>query len=154
MTKDTPGGIVRTATFMTMGVLVCMLLLHGDPAIAAEQETTSDDVMRETRDAVETAKQYTIEKKDRFGKAAWAELNDLQTRIKELQTKMTTLSGETRTELEKAIKDLEAKKKDARKKLKDMDSATASTWNKVKEEMNTALKDLKKAYKEAISQLP
>ena len=136
-------------------VAACILIMSDLPlANAAAQATGSEKIEKETKEAVEATRQYTIEKKDAFERAFRAELRDIQVKIADLQNKTATASGEARVELQKAVKDLETKKNAARKTLDELHTATASAWNRLKDDMNLALERLRKSYKDSLSKLP
>lgn len=118
------------------------------------QPSTTDRIVRDTKEAVEATKQYTIQQKETFQKAVRSELIDLQARIAELQKKTDAVSAEARAEMQKALKELEGKKEEAKKKLEELNESTSSTWGRLKDGMNAAVEDLKKSYKETVSKLP
>lgn len=123
-------------------------------APAQPQPSTTDRVVRDTKEAIEATKQYTIQQKESFQKAMQAELIDMQAKIAELQKKTNAASVEARTEMQQAIQELERKKDEARKKLDKVNESTSSAWDKLKDGMNAAVADLKKSYKETLSKLP
>lgn len=139
--------------------LLCLLgcFLSG-PAWAAPRDqpppSTTDKVIRDTKEAVESTKQYTREQKERFLQTVHAELGDLQIKITELQKKTSVASAEARAELQKAIQDLEHRKNEARKRFDEMNASTSSAWSKMKDGLNESLEDLKKSYRETLSKLP
>ena len=123
-------------------------------ANAASEVTGSEKIVKETKEAVEATKLYTIEKKEAFERTVQAELHDIQAKITDLQTKTATVSDAARIELQKAIKDLETKKDEARKALNQLHSSTTSAWNGLNDDMNLALERLRKSYKDSLSKLP
>lgn len=146
-----PGRTIAGAMLMTAGILI----LSSHPSThATEQGAGSEKMVKETKEAVEATKQYTIEKKEAFEKTVQAELRDIQGKIAELQAKTASASGEARIELQKAIKDLEIKKDDARKALNELHNSTASAWHRFKDDMNSALERLRQSYRESLSKLP
>jgi len=140
-------------------VLLCLLgcCLTG-PTWAASRDqpppSTADKVIQDTKEALESTKQYTREQKDSFLQAVQAELGDLQIKMTELQKKTSVASAEARTELQKAIQDLEQRKNEARKRFDEMNASTSSAWSKMKDGLNESLEDLKKSYRETLSKLP
>ncbi len=118
------------------------------------QPSTTDRVIRDTKEAVEATKQYTLQQKETFRKAVQAELAEMQVKIAELQKKANAASAEARTEMQKALQELEHKKDEAGKQLEEVNASTSSAWSKLKDNMNAAVEDLKKSYKETVSKLP
>lgn len=147
---------------MTVGRIVLLLCAMGilltiaaGPVAAGDQQpSTTDKVLRDTKEALEVTKQYTFRQKEAFEKAVRIELNELQTKIAELQKKAGAASAEARRDMQKAIQDLETKKDEARKKLEEVNESTSSAWSTLKDGMTAAVEDLKKSYQEAVSKLP
>ena len=147
---------------MTGKVLLCFCLMSpllgfSHPAIAAEdqaQPSTAEKMMRDTKEAVESTKQYTMQQKELFQKTVQGELAEMQAKIAELQTKTNAASVEARKEMLKALQDLERKKEEARKQLDEVSHSTSSAWSTLKDNVNAAVADLKKSYKETVSKLP
>ena len=126
-------------------------------AIAAGDQASpsaSDKMIRDTKEAVESTKQYTMQQKDAFQKTIQAELKDMQVKIAELQKKANAASLEARKDMQKALQDLERKKDEARKQLDEVSHSTSSAWSTLKANVNAVVADLKKSYKETLSKLP
>lgn len=126
-------------------------------AIAAGDQappSTTEKMIRDTKEAVESTKQYTIQQKDSFQKTVQAELAEMQTKITELQKKTSAASVEARKDMQKALQDLEHKKDEARKQLDEVSHSTSSAWSTLKDNVNAAVADLKKSYKDTVSKLP
>lgn len=118
------------------------------------QSSATDRIVRDTNDAVAATKQYTLQQKEAFQKTIQVELNELHTKIAELQKKTSAASVEAREKMQKTIQDLEKKKDEARKKLEEVNESTSSAWSTLKDGMTATVEDLKKSYKEAVSKLP
>ena len=118
------------------------------------QPSTTERMVRDTKEAVESTKQYTLQQKESFQKTVQAELAEMQAKIADLQTKTSAASVEARQEMQKALKDLELKKEEARKQLDVVSRSTSSAWSALKDNVNAAVADLKKSYKETVSKLP
>lgn len=116
--------------------------------------STTDKMLRDSKDALEATKQYGLQQKETFEKTVQVELNELQSKIAELQKKAGAASAEVRKDMQKGIQELEKKKDEARKKLEEVNASTSSAWSTLKEGMTAAVEDLKKSYKEAVSKLP
>ena len=147
---------------MTIGRIVLLLCVTGTLLIIApstmtagdEQPSTTDKLVRDTKDTVEATKQYTLQQKEAFQKTIQVELNEMQVKIADLQKKTSAASAEARGEMKKAVQDLEKKKDVARKKLEEVNESTSSAWSTLKDGMTTAVTDLKKSYHEAVSKFP
>ena len=137
--------------------LAADVLAPAPQAIAAGDQappSTTEKMIRDTKEAVESTKQYTLQQKDSFQKTIQAELTEMQGKIAELQTKTSAASVEARKEMQKALQDLEHKKEEARKQLDEVSHSTSSAWSTLKDNVNAAAADLKKSYKETVSKLP
>ena len=95
-------------------------------------------VLQGDEEAVESTKQYTLQQKESFQKTFQAELAEIQIKIAELQKKTNAASVEARSDLQKALLDLERKKDEARKQFDEVSQSTSSGWNKLKENLNHA----------------
>ncbi len=140
-------------------VVLCILgisLSFPSRATAGDQPqpSTTDRVIRDTTEAVQATKQYTLQQKETFRKAMQAELAEMQVEIAELRKKTTAASAEARIEMQKALQELEHKKDEAGRQLAEVNASTSSAWSKLKDNMNAAVEDLKRSYKETISKLP
>ncbi|MGC3975113.1 MAG: hypothetical protein QM771_12120 [Nitrospira sp.] len=108
------GRVLRVIYLTAIGFgLTPMAFAAGDQA----QPLTTEKVIRDTKEAVEFTKQYTMQHKERFQKTVQAELAEMQAKIAELQKKTSAASVEARKDMQKALQDLERKKDEARKQL-------------------------------------
>jgi hypothetical protein len=128
------------------------------PAIVAagspDKPVTGDTVIKETQEAVKATKDYTIQQKDAFQRKVRTELDEMQVRITELRGQVKHASAEAKTDIQKAVSDLEKKKDLAEKKAKEIQSATASSWEQVKSKTSAAVDDLRESLNRAKSHLP
>ena len=123
-------------------------------AEASDKPVTGDRVIRETQEAVTATKDYTIQQKDAFQRKVQTELDEMQVRIKQLRGQVTHASAEARTDIQKAIVELEKKKDLANKKAQELHSATASSWEQVKSKTAAAMDDLRDSLNRALSHFP
>jgi peptidoglycan hydrolase CwlO-like protein len=121
---------------------------------ASDKPVTGDKVIRETQEAVTATKDYTIQQKDAFQRKVQTELDEMQVRITQLRGQVEHASSEARTDIQKAIGELEKKKDLAQKKAEDIHSATASSWEQVKSKTSAAMDDLRESFTRARSHLP
>jgi TolA-binding protein len=121
---------------------------------ASDKPMTGDRVLRETQEAVTATKDYTIHQKDAFQQKVQAELDEMQVRITQLRGQVKHASEEARTDIQKAIVELEKKKSLAHKKAEDIHSATASSWEQVKSKTSAAVDDLRDSLNRTLSHLP
>ena len=121
---------------------------------ASDKPVTGNTVIRETQEAVTATKDYTIQQKDAFQRKVQSELDEMQVRITQLRGQVTHASAEARTDIQKAIVELEKKKDLANKKAEDIHSATASSWEQAKSKTEAMMDDLRDSLTRARSYLP
>jgi TolA-binding protein len=140
-----------------LGVIVGIGLFALFVAVAAEasdKPVTGETVVREAQEAVTATKDYTIQQKDAFQRKVQTELDEMQARITQLRGQVNHASAEARTDIQKAIVELEKKKDLANKKAQEIHSATASSWEQVKSKTSAAMDDLRDSLNRTLSHLP
>jgi signal transduction protein with GAF and PtsI domain len=123
-------------------------------AEASDKPVTGDTVIRKTQAAATATKDYMIQQKDAFQRKVQTELDEIQVRITQLRRRVKHASAEAKADIQKAIVELEKKKELANKKAQDIHSATASSWEQVKEKTVEAMDDLRDSLNRALSRLP
>ncbi len=137
------------ATVIALAVLGGVWLLLGD----RKPLVSTQDVSRETREALNTTKEYTAQQRAAFQKAMQRELKAMQVRLKTLKAKLAKASGKTRAELQQAIKDLEGKEHVAAKQLAALRLKGGSAWAKAKSGMHHAMEEMEDVYQQALSKV-
>ena len=140
-----------------LGVIVGIGLLIMPVVVAAgasDKPVTGETVVREAQEAVTATKDYTIQQKDAFQRKVQTELDEMQARITQLRGQVNHASAEARTDIQKAIVELEKKKDLANKKAQEIHSATASSWEQVKSKTSAAMDDLRDSLNRTLSHLP
>jgi hypothetical protein len=121
---------------------------------ASDKPVTGDTVIRKTQEAVTATKDYTIQQKDAFQRKVQTELDEMQVHITQLRGQVNHASAEARTDIQKAIVELEKKKDLANKKAQEIHSATASSWEQAKSKTAAAMDDLRDSLNRTLSHLP
>lgn len=116
-----------------------------------ETQVSSEDVKRETGEALETTKTYLAQQKEKYQKDAESTLNDLNDKIKGLQSKAEQAGTDTKSKYNEIIEGLRKKQGEAQNKLNDLKSKSADAWEDIKSGMDAALENLKNSYNEAVS---
>jgi len=120
-----------------------------------EKEVTSQDVKKEAKEAMETAKAYTLQQKEEYQKQIEAKLQALDREINELQTmaqsKATGLKEESKAEFNQTIEELRNKKQAAAEQLDKLKSASGKAWEDIKAGVDSAMDDLSAAFDRARS---
>ncbi len=141
------------ALWAIMGIGLCNLFF-AVAAGAADKPVSGGTVMKETQEAVIATKDYTIQQKDAFQRKVQVELDEIQVHITKLRGQVNHASTEARTDIQKAIVELEKKRDLAKKKAEDIHSATASSWEQVKSKTAAAMDDLRDSVNRTLSHLP
>jgi predicted nucleic acid-binding Zn-ribbon protein len=137
-----------------MAISVCMALVDRRVAAEAKTGTSAQDVKKETKEALEATKEFTLQQKEDFQKKIQAELDRMQQQIDHLRAKADHAKTEAQADLNIAIAELQRRKDAAGKKLQELESASEKAWGNIKSGLNTAMKDLEKSYKRALSHFP
>ena len=82
------------------------------------QSSATDRIVRDTNDAVAATKQYTLQQKEAFQKTIQVELNELHTKIAELQKKTSAASVEARGKCRKRFRILKKRRTRPARNLK------------------------------------
>ncbi len=138
-------------------VIPLAFLLFLVPAAAADKpqqptdeksKVSTEDVKRESKEALEATKTNTLQKKEEYQKKATTELARLRDWIRDLEDKVKRAGAESKAFFNKAMAELDRQREAARKKLDELKSASAEAWEKLRAGMDAALEDLKKSYDE------
>jgi len=116
-----------------------------------ETKASPEDVKRETGEALETTKTYLKQEKEKYQKDAESTLNDLNDKIKGLQSKAEQAGTDIKAKYNEIIEGLRKKQGEAQNKLNDLKSKSADAWEDVKFGMDAALENLKNSYNDAAS---
>ena len=93
----------------------------------------------------------TWHSKEKYQKDAESTLNDINNKIKELQSKAEQAGADTKVKYQEIIEGLRKKQGEAQSKLNDLKSKSADAWEDVKSGMDVMLENLKKSYNDALS---
>ena len=104
-------------------------------------------------DAAETIKSYTIENKNEAVAHGKALVSDLDAKIKDLESRISRDTSSAKTDLQRQLSELKAKRAQAGKKLDELGKATAESWDSVKHGFADAYKDLQTAFDKAAASL-
>ena len=136
----------------SMLAIICLSLLVLSCGESKESKVSSGDVKKETREAYETAVEYTKQQKEEFQRKVQAKLDEYRKRIYELQVETDEMSAQVKASMNRRIKDLEAKREAAEEKLTQLKSSSGKAWAEIKQGLDRAVEDLDQAYKHASSQ--
>ena len=147
--------MTRFSFLLTVVVIsFCMALVQQRGAAEAKTGTSAQDVIKETKEVLEATKEFTLQQKGDFQKKIQAELDRMQQQIDHLRTKADHAKTEAQVDLNKTIAELQRRKDAAGKELQELESASEKAWGNLKSGLNTAMEDLEKSYKRALSHFP
>lgn len=140
--------------FTVIVISVCVALVERHVTAETKSDVSAQDVKKETKEALETTKEFTAQQKEDFQRKMRAELDRMQKQIDHLTAKANQAKKDAQAELNKAIGELQKQKDAAGKKLQELESASEKAWGDLKSGLNAAMEDLEKSYKRALSHFP
>lgn len=138
--------------WMLIGIGLCagVLVLSGagpwsSVSVAARESkpAASGAVKRDAGDATEAAKTASAQERIEVERKVQAELDELQAGIQRLQERMDQMSEETRRRADASLEDLERRKEEARKRLEEIKVASETTWNRLRQNLESTVTDLR-----------
>ena len=130
----------RQATAMSVLIAALLVLISGVTyAGQTEQDnkTTSKDLKRETKEAIQAIKSYSYEQRDKAVKEVKSVLNDLDGRIDRMQgqieQKWNEMDQSSRKQLSNTMKTLREKRNRLSEWYGGLQQSSAGAWNHVKE---------------------
>ena len=145
--------LIMLASFFSMALFFAC----GDQKDAEKSDTkvTYEDVKKESKEAMETAKEYTQEQKEEYLRQMRAKLDEFNKEIQELQTKAASkaigLKEASKEELSQSMKELAEKKKAAAEKIDELKNASGNAWEDIKTGADLAMDELNKSLEQAVS---
>lgn len=132
------------------GVIVLSLaLLEFGQNESVKRSASDGDVRRETAEALQAARAYTVHRKQEYQQKVEARLDELAKGIAALQTKAERAGARGKAELNAMIGELQLKKEAARRHFEELKASSAEAWVDLRVAMETAMKDLERGYERA-----
>ena len=142
---------------LTSFLSLAFLFACGDQKEAEKPETdvTYKDVKKEAKEVMETAKDYTMEKKEEYVRHMNAKLAEFDKKIQTLQamaeSKAAQLKEESKAQFNQSMEALAKKKEAAAEKLNELESASDKAWTDIKAGADSAMDELNEALNRASS---
>lgn len=131
MANSTPRTLRAAAPILAAAALAAALAAcddnEPDPVVPAD-EVTAGDVADETRDALETAGEFTTQSVDNFRASMRRQLAELDRDIERLENRASELTGQARVEAEQAVAELSAMRDTFAQRLDNAQADTATAW--------------------------
>jgi hypothetical protein len=119
---------------------------------STETGVTSEDVKKETKEAYETALEYSKQRKEEILRQMQAKLDQYKQNIEKLKIKTELMGQGLKADFDRRVDELQAKQAAAEEKLSELKSSSGKAWSEIKEGLDQAMLDLEQAYVDAHSQ--
>lgn len=139
----------RSVGFILLVSALALLVFAG---CAEKEETTAEDVKRETKEAVQTAKAYTEEQRAKYMAEMMDTLKSYEQEIEDLEMQARDMTDEARAAVEERLQALREKREDMTQRLEDMKSASGDAWMELKKGMDKAKDEMSEAYRKAAAE--
>ena len=139
----------RVGIALTMIGLLLFVYSCGE---STENGVTSEDVKKETKEAYETAVEYSKQQKEEILRQMQAKLDQYKQNIEKLKIKTELMGQGLKADFDRRIEELQAKQEAAEEKLSELKSSSGKAWSVMKEGLDQAMVDLEQAYVDASSQ--
>jgi Skp family chaperone for outer membrane proteins len=119
---------------------------------STETGVTSEDVKKETKEAYDTAVEYSKQQKEEILRKMQAKLDQYKQNIEKLKIKTELMSEGLKADFDRRVDELQEKQEAAEEKLSELKSSSGKAWSEIKEGLDQAMLDLDQAYVDARSQ--
>lgn len=141
--------ILRLMGFACLALTLISACGKKEEPTSAKKPVTEEKVMKEVKEAVQTALSYTEQQKEEYRKKINAQLDEMQRKMAELKAKYEQAKPEIQAKLKEQMEVLQKEMDAARKKLAELKAASGKAWEDMKAGLDKALEDLKKSYEQA-----
>jgi len=107
------------------------------------------NALENMKESVQSAADYTFDKKNAFTAKASSDLDALDQNIKELGDKAATGTDSIKADAQVRLQELRDKRMALQQKLDDVKNATATNWNEAKANFQQSYDDMKASVKAA-----
>lgn len=131
--------------------LLAAMLVFGfiGGSCAAGENISGDDVKRQAGEALDAAKKYALQQKVEYQQKVEQELAELRLKIASLREKAHGATGESLRMLQDKLEALRERQAVAEKKLGELRASTSQAWHEMREGLEKAVSEVKKAYDNA-----
>jgi chromosome segregation ATPase len=142
-----------------LSIIVLVLALAALPGCGKKEQTekketvSGEDVKKETKEAIETASDFTLEQMQVFRDQMDSKLVEYGEKIDLLQAKAEKLEGDARANADQQLEALRQKYSDVSDKLDELKNSGTNAWDQLKSGISSAMNDLGNAYKNAADEL-
>jgi len=115
-----------------------------------EAKTTTEDIKKEARDLVETARTYTMEQQQAYEQQLGQKLDEYARKVAVLKAQVATMTGAAKEDMQDKIGSLHTKVEDMKNKAQELQAASGAAWDDLKEGLDKAEDDLEEAFNSAM----
>jgi hypothetical protein len=115
----------------------------------AAVKTSTTQAWASVKNSMQSATDYTYDKKNEFVASAQTDLNALDQKIKNFSDKAANTTGSTKADAQAKLQNLREKRAVLNKKLDDVKKATAAGWDDAKTAFKNSYDDTKNSLNEA-----
>lgn len=145
---------MKTLTLKLAIGFLALALLAPTGVWADEAATSSGQkAMKEIKEAAAAAKDFTMEQKQAYTKAAMEKLSALNDEIDALEKGVQQATGSVRKDLEERLQGLKEQRSVVDQKLQTLKSSASGAWTDVKTGFDGAMKKLEESYQSARDKL-
>ncbi len=121
-------------------------LVHGE-----EGKVTGTDVKKQAEETLDAARKYAVQQRDEYQRKMEQELKELGEKIATLKDRAQNATGESLRAIQEKMGVLRERQAAAEKRLGELRSSTYQAWSEMKDGVEKAVAELKKAYEGAAS---
>jgi hypothetical protein len=115
----------------------------------ADVKEGTTNAWADIKDSVQSAADYSYDKKNEFVANASADVDTLDQKMNELSNHVANSSESVKTDAQAKLQELDAKRAELGAKLDDVKNATETNWDEVKTGFENSYHDLKNSLKQA-----
>src|SRR5579871_205641 len=130
--------MIRGFYVVMLGGLIATSGCEPKPLDQAPGKVTSEDVRRDSGNAVETAVEFSRQSKEEFEKKLDARLKDLDTEIAKLHEQGRDLKDQAKANWDRQMAELETKRNATRAKLTEVGHSSAEAWKDIRKGAQSA----------------
>lgn len=141
---DIKAGDALTVTFEKRGADNVVLA-------AAPPAPSADELSRQVRDTLESAREYAFKNKDQYIARLQTALKNMDIQLDDLRRQARSASGDAKKDLQREIADLEKKRDEINARMPELRRSSAEAWTDLKKGFSEAANDFQKALEKARS---
>ena len=135
--------------YVAMLIIFTLLFACGGNDSDQKEKLYMEDIKKEAKDALDTAKKFTQQEKDQYLKNMNSQLDSLKLDIANLKKDAQGASESTKQKMDQQIQTMESQVDSLEKKIENFGATTGKAWSDFVTGANKSLKDLQNAIDKA-----